>query len=136
MKVLFRETKFNVNEEKKTVTCVIVASVELSNRQEKVSYDKYYGPEIAPFQTVGVAKCHEDDVFDLEKGRRLAESRAKAKVYEEGTSRLKKILMYVDIFGEDIQNQLEKLKGYHKKEKEHLIELKSEIKEETEAEEE
>lgn len=131
MKVRFIRTEFVVNEEKRTVACIITARVTLSNRQEKIFYNDLYENSLTKlFKVAGVSKCHENDEFDLVRGKRIAESRAKAKVYEEGKVRLAKVLNYLDIFGEDIQDQIEKLKKYQKKEKEHLIELKEEIAEE------
>lgn len=132
MKVVFNETKFIVNEEKNVVTCIITASLSPTSRQNKVGYFLSY-PFVdstglcSRYVVTGVAKCHAEDKFDLKRGKMLAESRAKAKVYEEGLNRYKSLLRYVDIFGEDVQDQIEKLKKYHKKEKEHLVELKSEV---------
>lgn len=125
MKVQFNETKFVVNEEKKTVTCVINAQVTTTSGQDEVVYCEFSGNSLTkPYLSIGVAKCSDDDKFNEELGKRIAESRAKAKVYEEGMSRIKQILKYIDIFGTDAQDQIEKLKGYWAKEKDHLDELK------------
>lgn len=122
MKVVFRKTKYRIDEKSKKVICTMSATIKLTNRQNNVQC----WPVNTNLKSVGIAKCHEEDMFDPEKGKRLAESRAKRKIYEKGKNELANILKYVDIFGEDVQNQLEKLKRYHKKEKEHQVELMSE----------
>lgn len=64
--------KYHVNAEKKTVVCIIESS----------------------FGTfVGKAKCSEYDTFDEVKGRRIAESRAKEKIYRAANSTLYSIAM-------------------------------------------
>lgn len=64
--------KYHVNAEKKTVACIIESS----------------------FGTfVGKAKCSKHDTFDEVKGRRIAESRAKEKIYRTAYKTLFSITM-------------------------------------------
>lgn len=128
MKVLFDETKFVVSKESGTVACIITAHIHPSSRQNSVIYLNFRDNKSLTnkFQVVGLAKCSKDDKFDEKVGRRIAESRAKSKTYEEGINRMKKMLFLVDVFGSDIKEQVNKLKKYRTKEKEHLDVLKAE----------
>lgn len=127
MKVLFDETKFVVSKESGTVACIITAHIRPSSRQNSVTYFNFGDKSlINKFQVVGLAKCSKDDKFDEKVGKRIAESRAKSKTYEEGINRMKKMLFLVDVFGSDIEEQVNKLKKYRTKEKEHLDVLKAE----------
>lgn len=127
MKVLFDETKFVVSKESRTVACIITAHVRPSSRQDSVTYFDLGDKSLTnKFQVVGLAKCSKDDKFDEKIGKRIAESRAKSKTYEEGINRMKKMLFLVDVFGSDIEEQINKLKKYKTKEKEHLDVLKAE----------
>ena len=73
------ETKFYVNEKKRTVICVIFTKNEVLDRLWK--YDIYDGTMnlYENCKYVGIAKCAPEDVWDENYGRKLAEYRAMEK---------------------------------------------------------
>lgn len=64
----FLDTEYYVNDDKKTVVCVITVS------------SKYFDGMLQVFSAK--SKCSPEDKFDVVKGKRIAESRAKAKAYK------------------------------------------------------
>lgn len=64
----YQSTNYNVNTEKRVVTCIMKASIGCSHNT---------------YTAIGIAKCSDDDTFNERTGRRIAESRAKAKIYVE-----------------------------------------------------
>lgn len=59
---------------------VKIDSIKYTNKDKKVTcIVKWYNPITNTYQkSEGVAKCNPDDTFDLVKGQRIAESRAKS----------------------------------------------------------
>lgn len=82
-KTYFKEfkSKFHVNEEKKTVTCVMDTACDFYNTPVG---DKLWRTEdIADAQIfVGKAICSEKDKFDIEKGKKIAQARARKEALE------------------------------------------------------
>lgn len=64
-KIRFVETEYYVNSSKCTIVCKIHAIINGFH-----------------YTAIGVAKCSPEDTFDEIKGKRIAESRAKSKVYK------------------------------------------------------
>lgn len=62
--ITFSKSKFYVNEHKKTVVC----SIKITFIDRVIEFK-------------GKSKCSPEDTFDAIKGKRIAESRAKAKAY-------------------------------------------------------
>ena len=81
--VVFSEPKYIVNEEKKTVVCLL--NVEPNLNPHGTHYwddprwysNKFNTDAMGKFQAKGVAKCSENDVFNEQLGKRIAESKAK-----------------------------------------------------------
>lgn len=77
----------------------------------KLVYVDGYGEEY--FQTVGIAKCHEEDTFNLELGKKLAEAKAAKKAYETTLRYLenfrKGAYKIIDELNEDIERADEML---------------------------
>lgn len=122
MKVCLNDTKFIVNNEKKTVTCIIDAELSTKSGQDNVfgiyDFEK-------SFIAIGISKCHPEDQFSVETGKRIAESRAKKAAYIEGRERFKKLLKYIDIFGSEVSKAINDLGRFKDKESEHIDFLKS-----------
>ena len=123
MKVIFYSTTYNVNKEKGVVTCIITAGLDPTSRQEMICAraDLY---RRLRFQAIGISKLHQDDKWDEVIGKRVAESKAKIQVYKIGRRKCLEFLKYVDIFGQDASDQMEKLKDFEKVELIHLDVLK------------
>lgn len=123
MKVVFCETKFVTNEKKRTVTCVMTVRVSPENEQNVFQPNYYNSKTLEPFTVIGISKCHESDEFNQKTGEKIAESRAKLKAYEEGTSRIKEIKKAAETIIRNIQYQSDKLKEFSNIEKDHLKSL-------------
>ena len=70
------DTQFFVNEKKGTVVCVLEGYLNVPT----TANDILYLPERI-FKGVGVAKCAQDDVFDVERGKRIALAKAENRIY-------------------------------------------------------
>lgn len=80
-----QHTHFFVNENKGTVSCVITAFL-----LTPYSWVSPVTIGSKDFKATGVAKCHTDDIFDIERGKRIALTKAENKIYKEAASYLKK----------------------------------------------
>ena len=79
------DVQYFVNEEKKTVVAKIVgAAFDIKCDLCKLGYHDV--PTVIQDDFVGKAKCNPDDVFDIEKGKKIAFKRAYAK-YSRAKSR-------------------------------------------------
>ena len=86
-------TKFFVNEEKRTVACVVEGALH-------TPYD-WDRSVIIPNATIterAIAKCAPEDTFDVERGKRIALARAENKVYMSALKHLDKYMADVMFF--------------------------------------
>lgn len=71
--------KFYINERKRSIACTLFARVNVPQIRnffnDGVSLINFHVTETA------VAKCHENDTFDLERGKKIALAKAKAAIY-------------------------------------------------------
>lgn len=72
----YREPEFYVNEKKRTVTCKLVG---LLNGPYENSGSVIFPSEL--IRVSSTARCHKDDTFDVEKGKRIALSKAENEMY-------------------------------------------------------
>lgn len=92
-RVHISKTKFHVDEENKVVVCVIEVDMQLPRHPAwayiyQEMWKKEY-PHVeygGRFTTKAVSRCNPEDTFDVEKGKRIAESRAKAKAFTIATN--------------------------------------------------
>lgn len=90
-KLHFLNKKYIVNKEAGVVVCVITAEFNITNRELWWnSLIEDFLNKRGPYEFIGVAKCHKDDVFDEQKGKYIAESKAKCKLYASVEVLLKK----------------------------------------------
>ena len=99
-RVKITKANYIVNPEKKVVVCVLECDMQL--RKHPVYEDIYpymwanlplvnrYGK----FKVRAVARCNEEDAFDEEAGKRIAESRAKGKAFATAAKVYKEIEKY------------------------------------------
>lgn len=121
MKVRFIETNFVTNDKKGVVTCIVKARLSMGSRQGLIGTCYWNRNSLEQLFTIhGCAKCHPDDKFSLEVGKRIAESRAKKAVYARGKELAKKSLGYLEIFKEDVLEMMTKLDNFRTKEDEHI----------------
>lgn len=100
------KTKFYVNEEKRTVVCIISTTNEVIDRLWK--YDVYIHMGLAEeCEYIGIAKCAPEDIWNENYGRKLAEYRAMEKRRKDVN---RKINTYIEI----TQKKLDNLSAYGK----------------------
>lgn len=73
MKLSVVNTRFVVNEEKRTVACICDC------RFKYIVFGSYKNE---PFSVTAVAKCHTNDKFDEELGKKIARAKAENKAYQ------------------------------------------------------
>lgn len=118
MKIVFEDIKFVVNEEKRIVTCIITSHLNFNSQQDSVQC--FIPIKQCRFTVHGIAKCHIDDEFSAETGKRIAESRAKKMMYKKGKEKVLKILNHAEIFKNDVEKMIKNLDKYSLKEVEHI----------------
>lgn len=104
-KVSFEKERicFYVNEEKKVVTCTMEATVLVpTNYYDTVFIPQHY------CKCVGVAKCHKDDEFDIERGKRIAMAKAENDAYKKASEYLMKYYKEILFFFISIGDFMEK----------------------------
>ena len=90
-KLSFKEPRFYVNEEKKTVTCVmsVLPGIKGNNKMESILNliaREYLNPADYEafanlFSTVATAKLDPQDTFDIEVGKKVARTKAESAAY-------------------------------------------------------
>lgn len=83
------KSNFIVKEENKVVVCVMDVDMQLSNSKVWRDIDLGCWIKKAPmvnysgvFKVTAKARCNSEDAFDIETGKRIAESKAKAKAFK------------------------------------------------------
>lgn len=102
MKNRVKITKANyiVNPEKKVVVCVLECDMQLQKHpawQDIYTYMWTNLPLVSGsgiFKVRAIARCNEEDTFDEEAGKRIAESRAKGKAFATAAKVYKEIEKY------------------------------------------
>ena len=100
------QIKFFVNEKKRTVTCTIVAEL-------LTPFDTWNTIPNTYINGVGVAKCCEEDTFDVERGKRIAMAKAENNAY-------KKSVNYLEPFTKELLNTIYEIGTYAEKAGEYL----------------
>ena len=81
-------TCFYVNEKKKTVVCKMRGIMTPPHSDDYKAPIGLFSKEI---EGVGIAKCCAEDMFDVERGKRIAMARAENNAYKNALRRLKEI---------------------------------------------
>lgn len=99
-------SKFIINEEKKIVVCVLNCDMQLFKGEESYLYsNKVVGNDyvrFGEFSVTGISRCNDSDTFDINIGKKIAESRAKVKMF----NRASKIYTILEA---DILNRVNKI---------------------------
>lgn len=101
------DTEFYVNEKKKTVACTIVGRL---NTPCEFSFRNNV-PFVIPsemFAVTGVAKCSDGDVFDVERGKRIALAKAENKAYRKASCYLFDLQKHLSFLSSGIDKFLSK----------------------------
>lgn len=136
MRVL--ECKYFVSEDQKTVACVLDCTLQLNKHPQSDMItdsvmidsilDKF--PELKDwrgnFRVRATAKCSPEDTFNEVLGRRISESKAKAKAFKFTMKVYKYILEKFLHATSDVINTIEACQVAYEVEEEHLGKLKEE----------
>lgn len=97
-------TKFFINEKKGVITCVLESELVCP-----YSYDSMFFIPSRNFKSVGIAKCNAEDVFNENRGKRIALAKAENKAYMEAFSYLSEKFDELLFLTNSIQNFNEKM---------------------------
>lgn len=99
-RVKITKASYIVNPEKKVVVCVLECDMQLQKHPAWIDiYPKMWAnlPLVdldGTFKVRAIARCNEEDAFDIETGKRIAESRAKSKAFATAAKVYKEIEKY------------------------------------------
>lgn len=122
---------YKVDETKKTIVCILTFDMQLLKSSTTLVYptafisekeDVSYG-KAGVYTVVGISKCHPDDTFDVIKGKRIAQSRAKLEMYRKATVTWDSIYRNLLINVADIRNRRYNCMVSAKEEKAHIKDL-------------
>lgn len=88
--ILITNTIYKVDEVNKVVVCTLKCDLQMHKKIDwyidSTRFIKYmpYVRRSGTFTVTGKARCNSSDVFDAELGKKIAESRAKAKMFKTG----------------------------------------------------
>ena len=120
-KLHFVDKKYIVNKEAGTVVCIIKVQRRIMDRNRW--YDTYidrFFDSSRDFTYVGVAKCHKDDTFDEQKGKYIAESKAKCKMYSDVEIVLKRAFNELRSYTDDVVAHINLYNAYKDRELAHI----------------
>lgn len=127
MKVRFVETEYHVNKSKGVVVCSMKVVFDTRSGQKLIDVNKtnkYF--KLTEYKVTGVAKKHKDDEWNETIGRRIAESKAKMKVYRKGIQICEELIRRTKVFEDEITSQMNNLDKFLKTETLHMDKLMSE----------
>lgn len=123
-KLRFTNKKYIVNKEAGIVVCVITTKFNVTNRELwwNSLIDDFLDKR-EPYEFVGVAKCHKDDTFDEQKGKYIAESKAKCKLYSNVETLLKKAFGKLRDVSNTVVTHIDLYNAYKDRELSHIDEV-------------
>lgn len=99
-RVKITKANYIVNPEKKVVVCVLECDMQLYKHPawDYIYCNMWANPPLvdnrSTFKVRAIARCNEEDAFNEEVGKRIAESRAKGKAFATTTKVYKEIEKY------------------------------------------
>ena len=93
----YGEPMFYINEKKRTVTCKLAAFLGGPVEDGAVPFG-FEGVNFPPTEisVSSTARCHKDDVFDVEKGKRIALSKAENELYGQASQYVSQVAEKMD----------------------------------------
>lgn len=121
-KLHFVDKKYVVNKEEGVVVCIIKCRLRKLDRPRwcYACLNDFFNGEYNEFAFVGVAKCHKDDTFDEQKGKYIAESKAKCKLYSSAETLLKKSFDKLRSLTDDVVAHINLYNAYKDRELAHI----------------
>lgn len=105
-------SKYFIDEQKGVVVCLIGG------------YTSFLSDDLCqPFEVKGIARCHKEDKFDETRGCRLAESRAKYKMFKLAESRARHLKKQLSNLASEVDAKINSNITCQNKEAKHLEEL-------------
>lgn len=95
IKVSFNEPEFYINEKKRTVTCRLEGFLN-GPQDNAASWTEEIDFPSTMLTTSTTARCHKDDTFDVERGKRIALSKAENDIYSMATLEVSKVAEKLD----------------------------------------
>lgn len=122
---------YKVDEAKKTIVCILTFDMQLDKAATDLVYplvfvsNKENGTlgQAGIYTVLGISKCHPDDTFDVVKGKRIAQSKAKLKMYRKAATVWKSIGESLTISRVDILSRYNVCFRAAIEEKEHIKDL-------------
>jgi len=120
-KLHFVDKKYVVNKEEGVVVCIMKVQRRIMdrNRWYDTYIDRFFNTS-KDFTYVGVAKCHKDDTFDEQKGKYIAESKAKCKMYSDVEVVLKRAFNELRSLTDDVVAHINLYNAYKDRELAHI----------------
>lgn len=120
-KLHFVDKKYVVNKEAGTVVCIMKVQRRIMDRNKwyDTYIDRFFNTS-KDFTYVGVAKCHKDDTFDEQKGKYIAESKAKCKMYSDVEVVLKRAFNELRSLTDDVVAHINLYNAYKDRELAHI----------------
>lgn len=106
MKTVIKKISFYTVEETGTVTCIIKASVVSNSSQNFINIRK------KDLIVYGTSRCHSEDNFDEEIGKRISEARAKHRLYIRSREIESGYLKKLRILEKELFNEISNLTEY------------------------
>lgn len=121
-KLHFVDKKYIVNKEDGVVVCIIKCRLRRLDRLRwyDACLNDFFNGEYNEFVFTGVAKCHKDDTFDEQKGKYIAESKAKCKMYSNAEALLKKAFEKLRGLTDDVVAHINLYNAYKDRELAHI----------------
>ena len=108
VKVIFTGKKTSHKEGSKNVVCTIDGMIKF----DIPFYWENMLTKRAYFTVVGVAVCSDDDKFDLEKGKMIAQAKAENKAYKVAGKMLAELKRQLNNFAQALDNPISSLEEY------------------------
>lgn len=126
--------KYNINEEKKVVTCISEYSIgnlhnnlttghcslELSKAIKLFGNNSIRKSSFIRFTVIGIARCNPEDIFDIELGKKIAESRASIKAFKFYSEYIRQCSLNINRLYTHLDSISDKYKSIATKEEGHL----------------
>lgn len=95
IKLSLEEPMFYINERKRTVTCKLNGTLDGPCRYEEWMMAGISFPPME-YSTTTTAYCHENDTFDIERGKRIALSKAENELYNKAALEVSNVCEQLD----------------------------------------
>lgn len=119
---------YKVDEDKKTIVCILTFDMQIGKANNDLVFptafvsnkDNVTYGRAGIYTVIGISKCHPDDTFDVVKGKRIAQSKAKLEMYRKAAITWDSIYRNLLINVADIKQRRYNCKVSAKEEKEHI----------------